>query len=125
MIETMKMAACLQKVYSLDPTALTANQVIRMATIDGAKALGLENEIGSIEPGKKADIIIIDLKKPHMIPIHDPVAGLVYSASGHDVETSIIDGKIIMENRVIKGLNEIEIIEKTQKAAEDLVKRSL
>jgi len=125
MIETMKMAACLQKVYALDPAALTANQVIRMATIDGAKALGLENEIGSIEPGKKADIIIIDLKKPHIIPIHDPIAGLVYSASGHDVETSIIDGKIVMENRVIKGLNEVEIIEKTQKAAEDLVKRSL
>ncbi|MEM3754093.1 MAG: amidohydrolase family protein, partial [Candidatus Bathyarchaeia archaeon] len=125
MIETMKITACLQKAYLLDPTALTANQVVRMATIDGAKALGLEKEIGSIEPGKKADIIIVDLKKPHIVPLHDPIAGLVYSASRYDVETSIIDGKIIMENRIIKGLDEIEIIEKTQKAAEDLIKRSL
>ncbi|MEM2897033.1 MAG: amidohydrolase [Candidatus Bathyarchaeia archaeon] len=125
MIEAMKIAACLQKVNSLDPTALKANQVIRMATIDGAKALGLEKEIGSIEVGKKADIIIIDLKRPHTVPLHDSMATLVYSASAQDVETSIIDGKIVMENRVIKGLNEIEIIEKAQKAAEDLVKRSL
>jgi len=125
MIETMKIAACLQKVYSLDPTALTANQVIRMATINGAKALGLENEIGSIEVGKKADIVLIDMKKPHTVPVHDPIANLVYSASRQDVETVIIDGKIVMENRIIKGINETEIIEKAQRVAEDLVKRSL
>ncbi|MEM3521627.1 MAG: amidohydrolase, partial [Candidatus Bathyarchaeia archaeon] len=98
MFSVMKFTALLQKVSNLDPLSITAEQVLEMATINGAKALGLENEIGSIEPGKKADIIMIDLKKPHLAPIHKPISSIVYSAFGSDVETVIIDGKIIMEN---------------------------
>ncbi|MEM3571509.1 MAG: amidohydrolase family protein, partial [Candidatus Bathyarchaeia archaeon] len=87
---------------------------------NGAKALGLENEIGSIEPGKKADIIMIDLKKPHLAPIHKPISSIVYSAFGSDVETVIIDGKIIMENYKIKTVDEEKIIKDAENAARNL-----
>jgi len=123
MIEAMKFAALLHKVNALDPTAMSAVEVLRMATINGAKALGLENEIGSLEIGKKADITIVDLKKPHNMPIHDPISTLVYSSNGGDVDTVIIDGKIIMENREIKTLDEREVLEKAQEVAENLVQR--
>ena len=124
MLEAMKFAALLHKVNALDPTAMSAVEVLRMATINGAKALGLENEIGSLEIGKKADITIVDLEKPHNMPIHDPISTLVYSANGGDVNTVIIDGKIIMEERVIKTVNEGETLEKVQEAAKSLVERA-
>ena len=123
MLEAMKFAALLHKVNALDPTAMSAVKVLRMATINGAKALGLGDEIGSLEIGKKADITIVDLKKPHNMPIHDPISTLVYSSNGGDVDTVIIDGKIIMENREIKTVDEGEVLEKAQEVAENLVQR--
>jgi 5-methylthioadenosine/S-adenosylhomocysteine deaminase len=116
----MKTTALLQKVSTLDPTSITCEQVLEMATLGGAKALGLENEIGSIEPGKKADIIIVDLKKPHSAPIHKPISSIVYSALGSDVETVIIDGKVVMENYEIKTINEEKVIKDAENAAKNL-----
>lgn len=91
MFETMKFAALLQKLTYANPTVLSAYEVLKMATINGAKALGLEDEIGSLEIGKKADMILIDLSKPHLKPLHDVFAGLVYSARGSDVDMVIVD----------------------------------
>lgn len=122
MIEEMRTAAFLHKTNKKDSTILPANQIIRMATILGAKALGLEKEIGSIEVGKKADIILIDFRKPHLTPFHNCPGHIVYSAFGSDVHTTIIDGKVVMENRQVKTLNENKVLEKAQEAFEKLLK---
>jgi len=94
-----------------------------MATIDGARALGLEKTVGTLEAGKKADVILVDFKKPHLTPIHDPYANIVYSAHGSDVDTVIVDGKILMEGGKVETLNEEEVIRKAQQTALDLLTR--
>jgi 5-methylthioadenosine/S-adenosylhomocysteine deaminase len=124
MFEEMRLAILIQKGCNLDPTCLSAQKILEMATIEGAKALMLDHMIGSIEKGKKADLIIVDIKKPHTVPRHDIIQSLVYSASGRDVETVLIDGKIIMKDRVIEKLNERRIVEKAEKAAIELVERA-
>lgn len=93
----MDTAAKLHKVQRLDPTVLDADTVLRMATMDGARALGLSDRIGSIEPGKKADLIVIDTNRPHLVPMYHPVSHLVYAAKGSDVTTVIINGRVVME----------------------------
>lgn len=123
MFESMKIATLLQKITYEDPTALPARKVLRMATLDAAKALGLERLVGSIEAGKRADLILVDFKKPHLTPVHDLHANLVYSARGSDVDTVIVDGKILMENREVKTLDEGEVIQEAAKAAFDLLSR--
>lgn len=120
MFEEIKSAAYLQKVTKKTATAISAYDVLRMATIEGAKVLGMENEIGSLEVGKKADIIIIDLNKPHLCPVHDIYSTLAYSACGSDVETVIIDGEIIMENRKIKTVDEVMVMEKVNETVKNL-----
>jgi 5-methylthioadenosine/S-adenosylhomocysteine deaminase len=99
MFQEMNLAAKIHKAVSLDPTAMSAAEVVRMATIGGARVLGLDNLIGSIEEGKLADIIILDMNQPHLTPLYNPYSQLVYAVRGADVTTSIIDGKIVMENR--------------------------
>jgi 5-methylthioadenosine/S-adenosylhomocysteine deaminase len=99
MFREMGTAAKLHKVIQMDSTVMDAKTVLKMATINGAKALGLEDRIGSIEPGKCADLIIVDTKKPHLAPMHSYYSQLVYAASGADVKTSIIGGKIVMQDR--------------------------
>ncbi|MBS7648171.1 amidohydrolase [Candidatus Bathyarchaeota archaeon] len=121
MIEEMRTAAFLHKLKTKDATTLPANQVIRMATILGAKALEMEKEIGSIEIGKKADVIVLDFKKPHLTPLHNCPSHIVYSAFGSDVHTVIIDGKITMRNYQVKTLDEKKIIETAQGAFEKLL----
>lgn len=115
MLEEMGSAAKLQKITTGDPTVLPAQKVVSMATMSGAMVLGLGSEFGSLEPGKKADIIIIDLDKPHAAPMFDPYSHLVYAAKGGDVKTVIVNGKIIMENYKMVTVNEEEIIEKAKK----------
>lgn len=95
----MDTAAKIHKVTLLDPTVMSAETVVRMATIDGARLLGLDRLIGSIEVGKQADIIILDMNQPHLTPLYNPYSQLVYAARGADVTTSIINGKIVMEDR--------------------------
>ncbi|MCK4435655.1 amidohydrolase family protein, partial [Candidatus Bathyarchaeota archaeon] len=117
MFETMKIAALLQKLHYRDPTILRAREVLRAATIKGAEALGLHNKIGTLEVGKRADIILVDLNRPNLVPLHDIYANLVYSARGCDVDSVIVDGKILMENREVKTLNEEEVIKKAENQA--------
>jgi len=123
MFQSMKVAALLQKQYYKDPTVLPAQTVLKMATTDGAKALGLEKTVGSLEVGKKADVILLDFKKPHLTPVHDPYANIVYSACRSDVDTVIVDGKILMENKNVKTLDEEEVMLEAQKTATNLPKR--
>ena len=94
-----------------------------MATIDGARALMWDDEIGSLEKGKKADVIVVDCQRPNWVPLHDfsIVPNLVYSGSGDDVETVIIDGNIVMENRVFKTIEPKDVLEEAQKCSEKIV----
>ena len=118
----MDMAAKLHKAQKLDPTVMDAQTLIRMATIDGARALGFEEITGSLEVGKRADLIVIDINKPHLIPMYNPYSHIVYAANGHDVRHSIIDGRIVMEDRRLLTLDVEDIIgrskEKSKKVRE-------
>ena len=117
MFEEMKTAALIHKSHLLDPTVANAQEILDMATLNGAKALGLGQEIGSLEPGKKADLIMVDFEKPHLTPCYDIVSHLVYSVKGSDVSTVIINGKIIMEKRKIKGVDQSKILDKVKRLA--------
>lgn len=123
LIEEMRTAALLHKANKRDATVLPASQLIRMGTIDGARALGLESNIGSIEEGKRADLILLDFHKPHLVPFHNVPGTLVYSAFGSDVETVIVDGKIVMRNRQVLTLDEERILKQAQATFERLLKR--
>lgn len=124
MIEEMKLAALLQPATKLDSQAIRAEDVIEMATLRGARALGLEDEIGSIEVGKKADIITINYWDPKLMPMNDPVSHIVYAAHGDDVDDVIIDGKLIMRNRKVLTMNEDKVLEDVQKHAWELFERA-
>tara|TARA_Y100001970_G_scaffold292503_1_gene434046 strand:+ start:991 stop:2298 length:1308 start_codon:yes stop_codon:yes gene_type:complete len=124
LFEEMHLASIINKAINKDSAILSANTVIRMATINGAKALGLENEIGSIEVGKMADIILIDIKKAHFYPRNDLISSIVYSAQASDVKTVLVNGEILMENYEIKTINQEETLLKSEKMAFDLIKRS-
>lgn len=122
--EEMRMAGALQRGSFLDPTALPSEKLLEMATIDGAKALSLDNKIGSIEKGKKADIILVNFRKPHLKPNHKRlISHLVWAAYPSDVETTIVDGKIVMENRILQTVDEPSVLEKVDKMAEGVLKR--
>ena len=123
MFETMKIATLLQKLIYLNPTVMPAYEVLKVATINGAKALGLRENVGSLQIGKKADIVLVDLAKPHLKPLHNIYASILYSARGSDVDTVIVDGKILMENRHVKTLDERAVMEKAEKTALDLLSR--
>jgi len=123
MFETIKIATLLQKLVYLNPNILPVYEVLSMAIVNGAKALRLGKTIGSLEVGKKADVILVDLSKPHLKPLHNTYANIVYSAHGSDVDTVIVDGKIVMENRHLKTLDEQAIMERAEKTALDLLAR--
>lgn len=125
MLELMKTASLLQKVNTLDPTIITAEKVLEMATIGGAKAVGLEAEIGSLEAGKKADFIIFNpYLNPKAIPVHNPVSTLVYSSTMQNIESVAVDGEFVMEKGVIITVkDEKEIYKKGQAAADALAAR--
>ncbi|HSR11582.1 MAG TPA: amidohydrolase family protein, partial [Thermodesulfobacteriota bacterium] len=91
---------------------MPSRAVLEMATLGGAKVLGMEKEIGSLEPGKRADIIVVDFSRPHLQPVYNVASHLVYSASGADVRDVIIEGKVVMENRRLVNLDEAEIFSK-------------
>ncbi|QRN85584.1 amidohydrolase [Clostridia bacterium] len=125
MIELLKMTALLQKVTHRDPTIMTAGKVLEMATIEGAKALGLDHEIGSLEVGKKADLFLFDpALDMKAIPMHNPISTLIYSSGNKNVETVLIDGKVVMENSIILGLNESALAASGQATADDLARRA-
>ena len=120
MFETMKFSALMQKGIYEDPIKMSSYDVLKMATINGAKTLGLERKIGTIEEGKLADIIIINLETPITRPLNDIFSQIVYNAKGTNVETTIVNGKILMENKKLRiNVNEMEIIKK----CDDIIKR--
>ncbi len=123
MFETMKVTALLHKGVNNIPTLTPAKEVLAMATIEGAKALSWENEIGSIEVGKKADLTIIDFNKPHLCPLHNEISHLVYATKSADVNTVIINGKIVMENRHPTTIKIEKILEMAEKAKTSLLER--
>lgn len=124
MIRTMQLAALLPKEYCEDPAAGTAETAIEMATIRGARALGMEKEIGSLETGKKADVIIVDMARPEWAPNHNELQNLVYSAAGDAVRTVFVEGRILMEERRVLTVNEDEIVYQCKVAGEQVLKRS-
>ena len=121
MFEEMKTLAFLQKVKNMNPEAIKAYDVLKMATIEGAQVLGLQDEIGTIEVGKKADMIIIDTTGLRFTPINDIATTLVYSANGSDVLTTIVDGKVLMENRKFLYSSEEEVKNHINQNAERLL----
>jgi 5-methylthioadenosine/S-adenosylhomocysteine deaminase len=123
MFEIMKTTAIIHKGINKNPTVMPAEQVLEMATIEGAKALSWENEIGSIEAGKKADLSIISLKRPHLCPLYSEASHLVYAAKASDVETVIINGRIVMENGKLTMLNIEKVMDVVEKAKNNLLSK--
>ncbi|CAK7084858.1 amidohydrolase [Tissierella sp.] len=123
MFEEINLAAIINKAVNLDAVSVPAISALEMATINGAKALNWDKEIGSIELGKKADLILIDIDKPHLYPHHNIISSLAYSVQASDVDTVIVDGKIIMEKREIKTLDVEKIKFMAEKHAKDLIRR--
>jgi cytosine/adenosine deaminase-related metal-dependent hydrolase len=107
-----------------DADILPPGKVLEMVTIDAAKALGLESEIGSLEPGKRADIVLVDMAKPHLYPLNMPVYRLVCFANGHDVDTVIVDGKVLMEGRRVTTVDEAEVLDDAQAETEAMLDRT-
>ena len=124
MVREMKTASLLQKVRTMKPVEMGAETVLEMATIKGARALSLENQVGSIEVGKKADLILVDMRKPHLTPTFKPISSIVYAAVGSDVDTSIIDGKVVMERGVVNTLDEERVLKVADERAHKLVERA-
>ncbi len=123
MFTEMRTAALLQKLAH-GPEVLPAARVLRMATIDGAQALGLEKEIGSLEVGKRADVIVLKLDQLHSSPQPDVVSALVYAAVASDVRTTIIDGQVLMRDGELLTLNEKSVLEDANREARALAKRA-
>jgi 5-methylthioadenosine/S-adenosylhomocysteine deaminase len=123
-MEEMDLAAKLQKITHMDPQALGAKQAVEMATIGGARALHMENEIGSLEAGKKADLIVISLNEANAVPLYDVYSQIVYALKASDVQDTVIGGRIVMENRRVLTLNEAAIIAKARELGAQ-VKQSL
>jgi 5-methylthioadenosine/S-adenosylhomocysteine deaminase len=129
MIETMKFAALIHKLASKDPTVLPAHQVLEMATINGAKALGLEKEIGSLEPGKKADLVLIDLNRPAMTPVLvgpdylNVVSNIVYSAGRDCIDTVLVDGRVVIDHGRLATAKEEEVLQLANRASREHLTR--
>ncbi|MFQ5851175.1 MAG: amidohydrolase [Candidatus Binatia bacterium] len=125
MFRAMYQAATVHKEVRLVPDLVSPEKALEMATVDAAKALMWDNEIGSLEEGKKADLIVVECKRTNWVPLHDfsIVPSLVYSGEGADVETVIIDGRIVMEGRRIKTVNVNSVMDRAQQATERLLKK--
>jgi len=121
LFEEMDTTAKLHKVGAMDPTVLDAFTVLKMATLSGAKALGMADRIGSLEVGKKGDVIVVDIHKPHLTPMYNPYSHLVYAAKGSDVSHSLINGKLVMEDRKLLTLDLREVL----RHAEEMSKKVL
>ncbi|MGD8456251.1 MAG: amidohydrolase [Anaerolineales bacterium] len=124
MIDEMRTATFTRKLFARDGRVLPARQVIRMATQMGADVLGLGDEIGSLEEGKKADIILVDFRKPHLRPYHNIPGHLVYSASGADVDTVIVDGQVLMKNRQFLTLDIDDVLDQADFEFNNLLRKA-
>jgi 5-methylthioadenosine/S-adenosylhomocysteine deaminase len=124
LIDEMYLTALIHKGRLLDPTVVPAQEILKMVTRQGARALLWETEIGSLERGKKADLVVINPNTPTMLPLHDPIANMVTSMHDHNVESVMCDGKWLMKNREILVVSESEILEEAKRRAADIVRRA-
>ncbi len=124
MIRDMRWASYIHKARALDPTVMPAEAALEMATINGAKAMGLADQIGSLEVGKKADFIVLDMDKPHLTPNPNPVSTVVYAATGADVDTVVIDGQVIMQGRKVLTMDEERILHEARERAQKVYERA-
>ena len=128
MFNEMKLTALFNKIKYRNPTVMPAWSVLRMATIEGARAIGLGDEIGSLEPGKQADLILVDLRSPNLTPVMDApvrniVPNLVYAASGHEVKLVMVAGQVLVQDGKVLTLDETEIRDDAQAQAQELAER--
>ncbi|MEG1365359.1 MAG: amidohydrolase family protein [Cetobacterium sp.] len=124
MMREMYLTSLIHKGRTLNPHCVPAEQVLEMATINGAKCALLDKEIGSLEVGKKADLIILNPNTIHSLPMHDPIANIVYTMSSENVESTICNGKWLMKERNVLVINENEILEKVKLQAEKIRKKA-
>jgi 5-methylthioadenosine/S-adenosylhomocysteine deaminase len=124
MFEAMRQAAFLHKLVSNDPRVVSAREALTMATMGGARALGLESRIGSLESAKLADLIVVRTDRARHTPMYDPISHLVYVARGDDVVTSIVHGRVLMQDGVVRTLDEGQVLEQARSAA-DLVRKAV
>lgn len=123
-VRNMYLASCTAKDQQLDPQLMPASAVLEMALTNGARAALWEDEIGSLEKGKKADLVLFDVLRPEWQPLHDPVSTLVYSASGASADTLIVDGRLIMEGRQVLTMDEEGVLRESQAVAESIARRA-
>jgi 5-methylthioadenosine/S-adenosylhomocysteine deaminase len=124
MFEAMRQAAFQQKLVTMDPTAISAPEALEMATIGGARVLGQQARIGSLEAGKRADLIVVGMSKARQQPLFDPISQIVYASRGDDVETTIVNGKVLMRDRKVLTLDESKVLSEARAAA-DLVRKAI
>jgi 5-methylthioadenosine/S-adenosylhomocysteine deaminase len=124
LLSLLKTTALLHKVHSGDPTCMTAEKVFEMATIDGARALGWDDEIGSLEEGKKADLCALNFRTVFTTPVHNPLSTLVYSGIGQEVEFLMVNGKILMQDGRLLYVDEGSLCDEVSRAAYRLAERA-
>ncbi len=121
LFQEMDLAAKLHKVYNQDAVVMDATTVLKMVTIEGARAIGMEQEIGSLEVGKAADIIVIDTCKPHLIPLYNPVSQLVYAARSSDVSHVLIAGELLVQQRRLKHIDWMPLMEQMRRLSRTIL----
>jgi 5-methylthioadenosine/S-adenosylhomocysteine deaminase len=121
MLDVGRTAAMLQKATKLDAEAITAEETLEMLTINGARVLGIDDQVGSLEIGKQADLIVIDFNQPHLLPTARWVPKLIYSGRGSDVVHVVVDGQVLMEDREVLRMDESQVMQNAMQAREDLV----
>jgi 5-methylthioadenosine/S-adenosylhomocysteine deaminase len=124
MFETMKSAALLQKVARLDARAVSADQALEMATMGGARALGMEDRIGSLEAGKRADLAVVSLEDVNSVPSLKPVSSLVYTCRPSDVTYVVVDGRVVLDDGEVMTLDEREVLERGREVARRMIEES-
>ncbi len=124
MFRHMQQCMHYHRTFHHDPSWLPPGRVLEMCTVDGARALGMEDEIGSLEVGKKADVVLLDMRRPHIYPLNMPVFRLVYFANGNDVDTVIVDGRIALQGRKAMFVDEDEVLDDAQREAERFLDRA-
>jgi 5-methylthioadenosine/S-adenosylhomocysteine deaminase len=122
MFEAMRQAAFLHKLASGDPRMVSAKTALEMATIGGARALGLQSRLGSIDVGKLADVIAVRTDRPRQVPMYDPISHLVYATHGDDVVMTVVNGRVVMRDGVVRTLDEAAVIRDAVAAAAEVRK---
>jgi 5-methylthioadenosine/S-adenosylhomocysteine deaminase len=123
MFGVMKAAALLHKVSTLDPKAITAHQVLKMATVGGARAVGMESTLGSIEVGKSADVFLLDLRKLYSAPIGDLISNIVFYASPANVDSVLVNGNLVVEKGEVLTIDEERLVENSQRRSDEIESR--